>query len=90
MKKNIIIRQLLNSIFGSRARGDFGVIRVVAIVVVVLPASLMLSVERCDPGGMRPGVPPPELGLRTPSSGPQYIDIEELGGRWKERGGRKK
>jgi hypothetical protein len=27
-----------------------------------LPASLILSPEICDPGGIRPGVPPPELG----------------------------
>ena len=49
----------------------------------VLPASLRLSCdERCDPGAMRPGVPPPELGDRTASSGPMaYVDNEELGGR---------
>ena len=33
----------------------------------LLPASLMLSPEMCDPGGIRPGVPPPELGDRASS-----------------------
>ena len=52
----------------------------------VLPASLTLSPDKCDPGGSRPGVPPPEEGERASSFPNPYADNEELGGRWNGEG----
>ena len=51
-----------------------------------LPASLILSPERCEPGGISLGVPPPDPGDLTSSRPWPYPDSEELGGLWKRNG----